>query len=119
MMTRRNIFTTRWSNVGVAESVASGVTVPPPGALVENESVGFAPAASGRLCVPDRPGVFWVNLPRLPGELFAGFANGGAGVPDDATGFTGGEAGAPDGAAGDADGRRGAVIPGLAPELFP
>jgi len=63
MMTRRSIFTTRWSNVGVAESVSADVTVPPPGALVENDPVGLGWAVSGGLDGLDRPGVFWLDVP--------------------------------------------------------
>jgi len=92
----------RWSNVDVIESFSSGVTVPPAGALVEKEFGGFFLAAPGRLCGLGWLGVFWLNLPWLPGELFAGFSGGVVGVAE-------GEAGA-------ADGGGGVATPGLAPE---
>jgi hypothetical protein len=98
----------RWSNVDVIESFSSGVTVPPAGALVEKEFGGFFLAAPGRLCGLGWLGVFWLNLPWLPGELFAGFSGGGVGVADGAA--------AADGAAGAADGGGGVATPGLAAE---
>ena len=107
-MILRSVFARCSSNVDVIKSVSSGVTVPPADALVENEPGGFFLATSGRLCVPGRLGVFWLNLPWLPGELLVGFAGGGAGV-------AGGEAVA-EGEAGAANGGGGVATPGLAPE---
>jgi hypothetical protein len=107
-MILRTVFTTPWSNVDVAESGFAGVTVPPVGALVEKEFGGLFLAASGRFCGPGWLGVFWLNLPWLPGELFAGFSDGVVGV-------AAGEAAAA-GEAGAADGGGGVATPGLAPE---
>ena len=89
-MPLRIIFTTRWSNVNVAASVFSDVIVFPPGALVENEPDGFFLAMSGRFCVLDWPGVCWLTLPWLPGELSAGFADVWAGVAVGEAGVTAG-----------------------------
>jgi hypothetical protein len=80
MMTRCKHFMTCWSNVDVAESGSAGVTVPLEGELVEKEFGGLFLAACGRLCGLGWLGVFWLNLPWLPGDSFAGFSGGVVGV---------------------------------------
>ena len=79
-MILRIVLTTRSSNVTVNVSLSLGVSVPPFDTLVERKPGGLVLATTGCSGIRGWLAVFGLNEVDLPGELFAGFAGGEAGL---------------------------------------